>query len=71
MAQSNEKIARDMVVAWLSNNHISLSLNDAEKTGEAIGKVYRAVLEAVRKGDIPGASISVDPAVPERRRRGQ
>lgn len=50
MAQTPDEIARDIMVAWLSGNNVSFSLADAEKTGEAIGKVYTAVLQAVRKG---------------------
>jgi len=38
------------MVAWLSGNNVSFSLADAAKTGEAIGKVYTAVLKAVREG---------------------
>jgi len=56
MAQSNDEIARDIMVAWLSGNAVSFSLADAEKTGEAIGKVYKAVLQAVREGSSNGAS---------------
>ena len=50
MAQTPDEIARDIMVAWLSGNAVSFSLADAEKTGEAIGKVYTAVLKAVREG---------------------
>ena len=50
MAQIPDEIARDIMVAWLSGNAVSFSLADAEKTGEAIGKVYTAVLKAVREG---------------------
>jgi hypothetical protein len=50
MAQTPDEIARDIMVAWLSGNAVSFSLADAEKTGEAIGKVYKAVLKAVREG---------------------
>jgi hypothetical protein len=58
MAQSDEKIARDLVVAWLSHNPVSFSLNNPEKTGEAIGAVYTAVLQAVRGGSVTAAGIS-------------
>ena len=50
MAQTSDEIARDIMVAWLSGNTVSFTLADAEKTGEAIGKVYTAVLQAVREG---------------------
>jgi hypothetical protein len=70
MAQSPEKLAKDIVVAWLSNNNVSFSLNDPEKIGHDIGHVYTGVLEAVRKGTLSTASLSVNPAVPERGRRG-
>jgi hypothetical protein len=52
MAQP-EEIARDIVVAWLSHNQVSFSLNNPEQAGEAIGKVYKAVLQAVREGAVP------------------
>jgi hypothetical protein len=54
---ADEEIARDIVVAWLSSNQISFSLADAEKTGEGIGKVYKAVLQAVRTAKTPPASV--------------
>jgi hypothetical protein len=50
MAQTADELARDILVAWLSGNAVSFSLADAEKTGAAIGKVYKAVLQAVREG---------------------
>ena len=56
MAQ-NDEIARDLVIAWLSNNNISHNINNPEKTGEAIGLVYKAVLQAVKAGSTPGASV--------------
>ena len=56
MAQTPDEIARDIMVAWLSGNAVSFSLADAEKTGEAIGKVYTAVLQAVRAGMQHGQS---------------
>jgi hypothetical protein len=49
MAQADE-LARDIVVAWLSHNNVSFSLNDPEKIGEALGKIYTAVLQAVQGG---------------------
>ena len=58
MAQTPDEIARDIMVAWLSGNAVSFSLADAEKTGEAIGTVYKAVLQAVREGMSPGPSAA-------------
>lgn len=52
MAQTSDEIAKDIVVAWLSHNSLS-SVNgpdgpDGEKTGERIGKIYKAVLQEVK-----------------------
>jgi hypothetical protein len=47
MSQSVEEIARDITVAWLSNNQIALNINLPEKTAEAISKVYTVVVQAV------------------------
>jgi hypothetical protein len=55
MAQ-NDEIARDLVIAWLSNNNISHNINNPEKTGEAIGLVYKAVLEAVKDAALKAVS---------------
>ena len=53
MADADE-IARDIVVAWLSRNDFPYRRNEgvvqADQTGELIGKVYKAVLAAVREG---------------------
>jgi hypothetical protein len=60
MAQSHEKIARDIVIALLakSNDNVLGHLfnsKDPTKTGEAIGKVYTAVLQAVKEGAVKPA----------------
>ena len=61
MAQLHEKIARDIVAAWLAyrkNNDdvLGLASKDPTEVGEAIGNVYKAVLQAVREGSSKGVS---------------
>jgi hypothetical protein len=55
-----EKIAKDIVIALLvkSNDNVLGHLfgsKDPTKTGEAIGKVYTAVLQAVKAGSVKPA----------------
>jgi hypothetical protein len=71
MAQSNEEIARDLVVAWLSHNAVSFNLNNPEKVGQSIGAIYTAVLHAVKEGAMPAqsAEVVIEPA--SRRGRGR
>ncbi len=61
MAQSPDEIAKDIVVAWLSHNQISHNFSDPEKAGEAIGIIYKAVLQAVREGAVPASSVTAVP----------
>jgi hypothetical protein len=49
MSMSVEEIAKDIVVAWLSNTQVSLNINDPEKTGESIGTLYTTVAKAVHE----------------------
>jgi hypothetical protein len=70
MAQSPEKIAKDIVVAWLSHNSVAADANDTTRTGERIGKVYQAVLAAVQGAGPVAASVAPEPEpTPEQRRR--
>jgi hypothetical protein len=70
MAQSHEKIARDIVVAWLSHTEVPCSFDKAAEAGKAIGEVYKAVLAAVQGAGVPGASVEPpDEPPPEHRRR--
>jgi hypothetical protein len=50
MAQTPDEIAKEIVVAWLSHNPLAADINDTTKTGERIGKIYTAVLQAVGQG---------------------
>ncbi len=70
MAQSPEDIAKDIVVAWLSHTQVSYDINNPEKTGEAIGIIYKAVLAAVQGAPLPAASVSPEAEDPPERRRG-
>ena len=51
----SEEITKDIIVAWLSNPEIvkkgssDLAGNNAQKTGEYIATVYRAVFLAVEE----------------------
>jgi hypothetical protein len=47
MAQADE-ITRDIIVALLSNQRLSMNVNNPEEMGEVIGKIYTAVLGAVK-----------------------
>ena len=76
MAQAPEEIARDLVVAWLSYNLVTHNANNPEQTGQAIGKIYQAVLQAVREENRSAAGISPEPEMetepaPQRRRGGR
>jgi hypothetical protein len=50
MAQTPDEIAKEIVVAWLSHNPLAADINDTTKTGERIGKIYTAALQAVGQG---------------------
>jgi hypothetical protein len=50
MAQTSDEIAKDIIVAWLSRTEVRWSFDRATEAGEAIGKVYKAVLQAVIEG---------------------
>jgi hypothetical protein len=52
MASSAQEIARDLVVAWLSNTDNVKHLGkkaDAQQIGALIGELYTAVLKAVER----------------------
>ena len=55
MAQSVDEIAKDMVVAWLSRSALPEGFTNSTEAGEAIGKLYTAVLQAVKQGTTPAA----------------
>jgi hypothetical protein len=57
MAQTAEEIAKEIIVAWLSRSEVRWTFENATEAGEAIGKVYTAVLQAVQKGMTPAASV--------------
>jgi hypothetical protein len=73
MAQTPDEIAKDIIVAWLSRTEVHWTFKNATEAGEAIGKVYTAVLEAVRDTAVPGASATIEaesaPERPRSRRR--
>jgi hypothetical protein len=72
MAQSEQEIARDIVVAWLSHNDVRFDFENPGKTGESIGKIYTAVLEAVQSTAVAGASVTIKgETAPERRRKSR
>ena len=55
MAQTSPEIAKEIVVAWVNQvggtqAKSEFSGKDAQKNGEFIGKMYKAVLEAVKQG---------------------
>jgi hypothetical protein len=49
MAQAPDEIARDIIVAWLSRSELPWGFANATEVGEAIGKAYKAILQAVRE----------------------
>jgi hypothetical protein len=70
MAQTPDKIAKDIIVAWLSRSEVHWTFQNATEAGEAIGKVYTAVLQAVRDTAVPAASVTPEgESTPERRGR--
>jgi len=56
MAQAPGKIAKDIVVAWLSHTEVPCTFDKAAEAGKAIGEVYKAVLAAVQGAGVPAAS---------------
>jgi hypothetical protein len=50
MAQTPDEITKDIVVALLSRTEVRWSFAEATEAGEAIGKIYTAVLQAVGQG---------------------
>jgi hypothetical protein len=53
MAQSPDEIAKDLVIAWLSHNPLTYNRADrAQELGQLIGKMYTAVLQAVKEASI-------------------
>jgi hypothetical protein len=67
MAQSPEAIAKELVIARLSNT--GLSTGSAERTGEQVGIIYKGVLQAVREGQLVAAGVSPEDEAPTRSRR--
>jgi hypothetical protein len=45
-----DQIAKDIVVAMLTRSEVRWSFDSATAAGEAIGKIYTAVLHAVEEG---------------------
>lgn len=65
MAVSAQEIARDLVIAWLSNEETPKYLakqakagKELAEVGEYIGAVYTAVLKAVESATSASTSIS-------------
>lgn len=65
MAASPQEIARDLVIAWLSNEETPKSLakqvkagKELAEVGEYIGEVYKAVLKAVESAAVSSTPTS-------------
>ncbi len=53
MAQTVQEIAKDIVIAWLSQAQVSLNVNEPASTGQKIGEVYKAIVKAIEE-TLPG-----------------